>query len=128
MKHGGVLGLGPLLTQFTARLITRHQILPLHGRLGELQRYGEFVDLTVERVDAGAAHVSSLAKVFHDSSPSGDHAIQRQLEEVWRASRVAQLDIEAFYLFAKILLDRWSCFIEPSSARDVACPFSRTTS
>ena len=90
---------------------------PLHflGRAGNLMRYAEFLDIVLGRYIAvaearHAAHTAlqaSLAPGHNVLSPA-----QQQLVATMQGTGPAMhLDIESFYLFAKILLDRWSQFL-----------------
>lgn len=113
---GGVLGLESLLRKFRVDEEQRRDTRLVTARLAALVRYGGFVDETIRRFRlsserAQAAHEAAqacpTASGFGPMSPE-DRAIW---DESGRASRAAEVDIESFYVFAKILLDRWAQFV-----------------
>jgi hypothetical protein len=104
----------------------------LTADIGELYRYAEFVDETLRRlIDGGRrAHAADEAlkaarekdpdKVFRtetgaDGITSSWGSARPETNAFWdelhTARRTVELDIESFYVFAKILLDRWAVFV-----------------
>jgi hypothetical protein len=104
----------------------------LTSDIGELYRYAEFVDETLRRlVDGGrraheadealrAAREKYPGRVFRTetgadgitrSSGAEDPRTLPFWDELHVARRTVELDIETFYVFAKVLLDRWAVFV-----------------
>jgi hypothetical protein len=129
---GGVLGLGPLMMTFIVAEAQRCSRSSLTSDIGELYRYAEFVDQTLRRLVA-RGHCAYAAdetlrvacgkypdKVFRtqtgvDGITHSSGAVHPRTIPFWDelhvAHRTVELDIESFYVFAKILLDRWAVFV-----------------
>ena len=87
-------------------------------------RYHTFLTLIVER-EAEATEIFSLAsKALRETSSPGPYLTaeqERRLNELDRATDLLHLEIESFYLFAKILLDAVARAIEKYFGVGRAC-------
>jgi hypothetical protein len=88
-------------------------------------RYHTFLMLIVER-EAKATEIFSLAgKALRDTPPSPGPYLtaeqERRLNELDKATDLLHLEIESFYLFAKILLDAVARAIEKYFGQGKAC-------
>lgn len=88
-------------------------------------RYHTFLTLIVER-EARATEIYSLAgKALRDTPPSPGPYLtaeqERRLNDLDRATDLLHLEIESFYLFAKILLDAVARAIEKYFGQERAC-------
>ena len=88
-------------------------------------RYHTFLTIIVER-EAKATEIFSLAsKAFRDTPPSPGPYLtaeqERRLNELDKATDLLHLEIESFYLFAKILLDAVARAIEKYFGLGRAC-------
>jgi len=131
-SSGGVVGLGPLMMTFIAAEAQRASRPSLTSDIGELYRYAEFVDETIRRsIENGRrAHAADEAlqaareqypdrmlctQTGADGITRSSGAIHPQTIPFWDelhvSRRLVELDMESFYVFAKILLDRWAVFV-----------------
>lgn len=133
---GGVLGLGPLLRMFRIEEAQRTDTRAVTVRFTELVRYGLFVDETVRRskvaMDDLRAAETGLGRLVKRGDPSSkddpqplwdelEPALTTAMEAQRLAVTIAMLEIESFYMFAKILLDRWSMFVEAYFGKQRKC-------
>jgi hypothetical protein len=85
------------------------------GRIGNLMLYGDFLEIILRRyvVEAETHHKALTA--FSATVLPGSHPLSPEQQGLiatqHAALTVIHLEIETFYLFAKILLDHWSQFL-----------------
>jgi hypothetical protein len=100
--------LGHLVSQYFAGDL--HAAVGVAGLMSGVGRYARFVDQIVARYLSALTELEvAQARRNMDSNPSMITPSERAL---FRSQEVIQLEIESFYLFAKILLDRWSGLAE----------------
>jgi len=82
----------------------------------QIARYYEFIRTIISRHDDAGLKFVANTLAFTAAVPSGDgsltHEQQALLEEGRRLTSLVHLEIESFYLFAKILLDKIARSIE----------------
>jgi len=88
-------------------------------------RYHTFLTLIVEREAKATDNFSLAAKALRDTTPSSGPYLtaeqERRLNELDKATDLLHLEIESFYLFAKILLDAVARAIEKYFGQGKAC-------
>jgi hypothetical protein len=108
------------LGQFSIYCADRFGEPPLGTRIWQVQRCATFVEEIRQRSMVGHAYVlrsvATLARTCTDhrqgGSGPGSPSIEQLMTQAQHATTCAELDIESFYLFAKILLDRLAGLVE----------------
>lgn len=84
--------------------------------LGQALRYYEFILIIAERHEVVSQEMLSNIKKLQAASSEGDGVMSHEhisfLEEQRRLSTLVHLEIESFYEFAKILLDKLALFLQ----------------
>lgn len=99
------------------RFETRHNNL-FAGSLSEVNRYYYFLTIILNRYKYSVTEYKRIFEAFQnsiDKSPGSHLMTDEQMgldQEMIRITHVIHLDVESFYQFAKILLDKTACAIE----------------
>lgn len=84
--------------------------------LGQAQRYFEFILIIVEKHRVVSQEMLSNVKQLQAAAASGSGVVTDEhrdfLAEQGRLSTLVHLEIESFYVFAKIFLDKLAFFIQ----------------
>lgn len=83
---------------------------------GQAMRYYEFLEIIHERYLSSTARYIANTKAMQANTPRGTHPISPELASIQKAgyglSVIVHLEIESYYVFAKILLDKLARAIE----------------
>ena len=84
--------------------------------MSQPMRYREFLRILIEQHERTSEAYARCSKAHWDSVLPGSHPLNKNqlsiLEELNETALVLHMEIESFYLFAKILLDRVAHFLE----------------
>jgi hypothetical protein len=82
----------------------------------QISRYYEFVEVIVDTYKSASQQFVANTRAHQESFLSGSHKVSDTqmliLKEGWRVNLLVHLEIESFYLFSKILLDKISHSVE----------------